>query len=302
MKYLYYPGCSLRGTAVDYHESLLAVAPILGLELEEIKDWRCCGATAVKSTDEKLAHSLPARTFAAGPDGLDILMPCPSCSNNHLHAGEKIARDSSLKERYGLKGIPAVKHLLEVLAFDLREEEIRKRIVRPLEGLRALPYYGCLVIRPYALGGRERMENPRAMERLIRATWARPVLFPQRTDCCGGGLVFTKEKVAFRLAARLLARANEISPDCLIVACPLCHFILDARQDRIEREVGAKVGLPVLYITQWLGLALGIAPEKLGLDRLITPATKLLDKIYKVNRPPEFIPSPPGVTSGHAYR
>jgi len=123
------------------------------------------------------------------------------------------------------------------------------------------------------------MENPQTMERLIRATGARPVFFPERTDCCGGGLIFTKEKVAFRMASVLLAKAQKSSPDCLVVACPLCHFILDARQGRIERELGAKVRIPILYITQWLGLALGVAPEKLGLHRLITPAQKLLQKI-----------------------
>lgn len=280
MRYLYYPGCSLKGTARDYEESLLAVAPALGMELQEVEGWRCCGASAARAKDRNWALSLSAATLVRTQDlGMEILMPCSSCYANHLKVLTDLEKDGDLRASLGLDRPPRVKHLLEVLALDLGEEAIQERVVLPLEGLRVLPYYGCLVARPFPLGGKESLENPYSLEKLIRAAGATPLGFPEKLDCCGGPLLFTKERVALRLAAGILSQAKRLSPDCILVVCPLCQMMLDAKQRAASRESKEDFRIPVLYVTQLLGLALGLSPRKLGLHRLITSPAPLLAKL-----------------------
>ncbi len=282
MKYLYYPGCSLKGTAREYDESFQAIAPILGIEFAEMKDWICCGATVAKSVDRSLSEKLPEPAILqAGKAGRDLLMLCPSCHLNHLQVIRTDQGGRSLREGLSLDRLPGVRQLLEVLAYEVGWEEVRKKISRPLRGIRAVPYYGCLVVRPFGLGGRESLENPQNLENLIAAAGGEPVSFPWKMECCGGGLLLSKEKVALKLGARILKEAKKLNPDCLVAACPLCHFLLDAKQRAAEREAGEKMGIPVLYLSQFLGLALGLTPRKLGLHRLITSPRNLLEKIQK---------------------
>jgi heterodisulfide reductase subunit B2 len=279
MKYLYYPGCSVKGTAREYEESFKSIAPILGIEIKTVEDWVCCGATVAKSVSRELADDLPKRAILeGGKAGLDLLMLCPSCHLNHV----RVLKESQT-ERNAIEGLspdryPAVKQLLEVLAFDLGWDEIKKKVSRPLKGVKAVPYYGCLVIRPYGLGGKERLENPRTMEDLISSAGGDPVPFPYKMECCGGGLLLSKEKVALKLGSMILREAKKMRPDCIVAACPLCHFLLDAKQRAIEKETGEKMGIPVLYVSQFLGLSLGLEPRKLGLHRLITSPRSLLEK------------------------
>jgi heterodisulfide reductase subunit B len=283
MRYLYYPGCSLKGTAVDYEESFLAVTSVLGVEIQEIEDWQCCGASVAKSVDKDLSETLPAKTLVkAEKEGLDLLMPCSSCYLNHLQLVLKLREKGELRERFSLNRIPVVKHFLEVLAFDIGVEEINRRIVKPLKGIKALPYYGCLTVRPIPLGGRESIENPRAMEGVIETSGAQPLFFPYRVDCCGGTLLLSRERAALNLAATILKEAKRLSPDCIVVVCPLCHFMLDAKQAAVEKELGEKIELPVLYLTQLIGMAMGIDHKELGLQRLIVAHKKLLQKVRSI--------------------
>lgn len=279
MRYLYYPGCSLKGTARDYEESLLAVAPLLGLELEELQGWRCCGSSAARSKDMEWAQALCARTIAIARDReTDLLMACSACYANHLRVLKKALASEGSREGGQQDTGSRVKHLLEVLAFDLGPEEIRRRTVRPLRGMRAVPYYGCLVTRPFPLGGVESLENPRAMEAIIEATGATALSFPPKGDCCGGALLFSREAVALRLTGSLLVQAKELCADCIVVVCPLCHFMLDAKQRAAEKEIKDRFRIPVLYLTQLLGLAMGADPRRLGIYRLMTSAAALLRK------------------------
>ncbi len=280
MRYLYYPGCSMKGTAVDYEESFLAVSSGLGVEIEEMEGWQCCGASVAKSVSKDLSETLLLRTLAhAAQARLDLLMPCPSCYLNHLQLARELQKNDALRARLSVDHIPTVKHCLEVLAFDVGSDEIGRRIVKPLKGIRALPYYGCLTVRPFPLGGRESIENPKAMERLMEACGAEPLSFPYKTDCCGGALLLSREGIAVKLAAAVLKEAKNLSPDCIVVLCPLCHFMLDAKQTAAEKELGEKIGIPVLYITQLMGIAMGIDYKKLGMHRSITSAKTLLKKI-----------------------
>ena len=282
MKYLYYPGCSLKGTAREYDESFQAIAPILGIEFDEMEEWVCCGATVAKSVDERLAAKLPQPALVqAGKAERDLLMLCPSCHLNHLRVVRKAQEERVQMEGLSPDRFPGVRQLLEVLAYEVGWGEIKKKISRPLKGIRAVPYYGCLVIRPFGLGGRESLENPQVMENLIAAAGGEPVSFPWKMDCCGGGLLLSKEKIALKLGAKILGEAKKFNPDGIVAACPLCHFMLDAKQRAMEKEGGEKVGIPVLYLSQFLGLGLGLAPRKLGLPRLITSPRNLLEKIQK---------------------
>lgn len=279
MGYLYYPGCALKRTAIDYDESFQAVASHLGIEFKEMKEWICCGATVAKSVSTALAESLPVQALRrADQEQMDLLTLCPSCHLNHRQMTSRLQEEPGLRDRLALQGIPKVKQLLEVLASDLGPEKIKERTVRSLERMRIVPYYGCLVTRPFPLGETDSVENPLSMESLIEATGAQPVHFPYKSDCCGGGIFLSKEKTALKLSATILKEAKKFSPDCLVVACPLCHFMLDAKQRVIERESGEKMGLPVLYLTQLLGIAMGIDQKKLGLHRLITSPRGLLQK------------------------
>ncbi|MEW6410307.1 MAG: CoB--CoM heterodisulfide reductase iron-sulfur subunit B family protein [Nitrospirota bacterium] len=280
MNYLYYPGCSLKGTAIDYEESFLAVASSLGIEIKEIEDWECCGASVAKSVSKELSETLPAKTLImADKEETDLLMPCSSCYQVHLQIVRKAQEDTGFMEGLSLSRLPKVKHLLEVLSFDIGIEEISRRITRALKGIRVLPYYGCLIARPFSLGGRESIENPKVMEGIIESSGAQPLFFPYKVDCCGGALILSREKVALKLCGTILKEAKRLSPDCIVVACPLCHFMLDAKQRAVERESSEKIELPVLYITQLLGIALGIDYKRLALHRLITSPKPLLQKI-----------------------
>ncbi len=279
MNYLYYPGCSLKGTAIDYEESFFAVASSLGIKIKEMEDWECCGASVAKSVSKELSETLPARTLLkADKEEMDLLMPCSSCYQVHLQIVDRIHKEEAFKGGLSLGRIPKVKHLLEVLAFDIGAEAITRQVMSPLKGIKALPYYGCLITRPFPLG-EESQENPKAMEGIIEASGSHPIFFPYKVDCCGGTLLLSQEKVALMLCATILQEAKRLSPDCIVVACPLCHFMLDAKQHAVERELGEKINLPVLYITQLLGMALGLDYKRLGLQRAVTSPKLLLQKI-----------------------
>ncbi len=280
MSYLYYPGCSLKGSAIDYEESFLAVASSLGIEIKEMEDWDCCGASVAKSVSKEMSESLPAKTLvSADKEDKDLLMLCPSCSLNHLLLTNKAQKDEAFMKELSLSRAPNVKHFLEVLAFDIGAEEISRKVTRSLKGIKALPYYGCLIARPLPLGGRESHENPKAMESIIEASGAQPLFFPYKVDCCGGTLLLSREKVALKMGATILKEAKRLSPDCIVVVCPLCQFMLDAKQRAMEKELGEKIDIPILYITQLLGLAMGIDYKKLGLQRLVTSPKPFLQKI-----------------------
>ncbi len=282
MNYLYYPGCSLEGTGREYEESFLAVCSVLGIGIEELKDWECCGASVAKSLDKNLAEELSANTLTLADKqnpGLDLLMLCPACSLNHQLRIQDAKDEESLKKELSISRIPKIKQFIEVLAFDTKAEEIKKKITRQLTGIRVLPYYGCLISRPLKLSGTVSHENPTVLEDIIELTGADLVDFAYKTDCCGGTLLLSREKIALKMCGTILKEAKAVKPDCIVVSCPLCHLTLDAKQRVVEKELGEEIGIPILYITQLLGIALGIDHKSLGIQRLVTSPESLLKKI-----------------------
>jgi heterodisulfide reductase subunit B len=287
MRYSYFPGCSLDSTARPYGESVEAVASALGMELVEVDDWNCCGATAYMGVNEILAFSLGARNLCqaskigAGP----LVTPCSACFTNLRKTDKYMAEfpdvrkkvDAALAEA-GLRyeGGMETKHLLQVIVEDVGLESLKRAVRKPLAGLRVAPYYGCQIARPYGI--EDDSDDPQMLDRMLDALGATPTRFPMKTVCCGGSLIGTREEVALRLCRNLLMCAQQDGADCVAVACPVCQINLDAYQAAINKSYDLHFDLPIVYFTQLIGLALGLDSRSLGLQRCIVPATKVVSR------------------------
>ena len=278
MKYSYYPGCAQHGTAVDYRISVETVFSRLGIELEEIKNWNCCGALHVP--DKTVKTGLSARTLASAK-GLDMATPCNLCYSNLMRA-QTALQDSALRTRVNealtekYDGNTKPKHLLEVIVKDLGLPKLKDLVKKPLK-IKAVPYYGCLLTRPE--NNFDSPENPKSLDDLILSLGAEPVKYYYKTKCCGGPILITNEDLALGLAKELLLMAKETGADCIVVTCPMCHLQLDAKQKAVESKFNIRIDLPIIYFTQLIGLAMGLDPEELGLSRHLVPTDKLLAKI-----------------------
>lgn len=183
-----------------------------------------------------------------------------------------------LKEEEGVEfsGKNRIRHLADILANDVDPEDLKAKLVRPLEGLKVVPYYGCLIVKAPQFMEYENPERPMVMDRVLESLGAEVVDFDLKTLCCGGPVVMTKEEVALKLTGDILLRAKELDADCVAVLCPMCHFNLDGKQSAVEKKLGLRLDLPVLYFTQLMGLALGIDPGKLGLKRNIVDTKSVI--------------------------
>ncbi|QQR74169.1 MAG: CoB--CoM heterodisulfide reductase iron-sulfur subunit B family protein [Holophagales bacterium] len=283
MKIGYYPGCSLHGTARELDESLRAVAAPLDLELTEVEDWSCCGASSAHAAGHELAVALPARNLAlAAEQGHDqVLAPCAACYNRLAQARLAVERDADLRAALpDLLGRPfsnsvAARNLVDIL--HERRNLLRERVTRPLTGLKVACYYGCLLVRPSARLGFDDAEEPVSMEQVIQSLGATPIAWNRRLDCCGGAFSVARTGSVIRLSRAVLEDARLAGAEVLAVACPMCHSNLDFRQQALLRR-GEKT-LPVLYLTELVGLALGLPAERLGLLRHFVDPRPLLAKL-----------------------
>ncbi|MFQ5815722.1 MAG: CoB--CoM heterodisulfide reductase iron-sulfur subunit B family protein [Candidatus Hydrothermarchaeaceae archaeon] len=286
MKYGYYPGCILPVAAKEYDISTREVFNALGVELVELEDWSCCGASAIYNIDHLLSFALPARDLAlAEKEGLDITTPCPVCYYNLWKVNEYTAEDPKLMDQVnralkgtGLeyKGTARVKHILDVLANDVGVERIAEKVVRPLNDIKVVPYYGCFILRPPRKEPFDSVESPTSMDRILKAIGAEVIPWDMKTKCCGGTIIVTNEDVMTKLAYGLLSEAKALDGDCISTPCPQCNMILDSKQMDVERTYNEKISMPVVYFTQLIGLALGIDPRRLGFDLNIVPTEKLV--------------------------
>ncbi len=279
MKYAYYPGCSLEKTQRGYDESVREVFRALGQELVEIDDWNCCGATVYMSVRETVSLAVSSRNLAlAERMGLDILAPCSSCftvlskTNRIMNQIPEMKRDVNEALAVGglsYSGKTGVRHPLDVLMNDVGIADIVKHCKRDLGGLAIAPYYGCQIVRPDK--SFDDRENPVLMDRLFRNLGGEIVYFPMKVRCCGGMLMTTFEETALRLNKELLVCATQNGAEVIVTTCPLCHFNLEAYQEKINRRYGTSFSVPILYFTQLLGIALGIPARRLGLDASFVP-------------------------------
>ncbi len=284
MKYAYYPGCSLHSTSREYDLSSKAVCQALGIELQEIPDWICCGASSGHMTSELLALALPVKNLVLAKEmALDTAVACAACYSrlkvaNKVMGSNSDARVPYVDETVGstYRGEAKVKHLLEVVIDEYGLDALRDKVKRPLAGLRIAAYYGCLLVRPPEVTQFDDPEDPTTMERLISALGAEPVDWPYKTECCGGSLALTRTNVVAKLCHDILRMAADEGAECIMVACPLCQSSLDLRQAQVNRQYSTDFHMPVLYFTQLIGLALGMGKKELGLSRLIVSPDSLL--------------------------
>jgi heterodisulfide reductase subunit B2 len=280
MKFAYYPGCSLKGTNAPYETSLLSLFKRLEIELVEIPDWNCCGATAYMSVDEDGALLMTSRNIAlAEKMGLDIVAPCSSCYLNLLKTVHAIREQSDLGIRvcealgrakidFDFKNLPNIKHPLQVLIDDYGVANIVKHKVISLDNVNMVPYYGCLLVRPY-----DELDHhfyPTKLDFLFESLGVHVVSdYPLKTRCCGGTLTGTIEDIGVTLNFLLLKEAKKRGGDVILTACPLCQFNLEMYQKKIRQKYGEKFEMPILYFSQALGTILGIGERDLGIQNLL---------------------------------
>ena len=268
------------------HQSTLAVAKALGIELVEPRGWTCCGATAGHQTNRLLATALPAANLAKVRDmKLDMVVNCAACYNRMKVANHEIAADPALRQSVGqaldgdYDGSVKVRHLVEVLLEGVGLEGIRRAVKHPLKGLKVVCYYGCLLVRPPKILKFDDPENPTCLDRLVSAAGAQSLDWPGKVECCGGGLSVARTDVVLQLTEAVLEMAVSAGADCIAVSCPMCQVNLDLRQQDINRQAGKSYQLPIVYITQLLGLALGVGAAELGFEKLMVPAAKVLAQV-----------------------
>lgn len=282
-EYAYYPGCSLEHTSRSYDQSVREVFKALGIGLHEIEDWNCCGATMYMSVKKIVGYAISARNLALAQNmGMEICAPCSSCYTMLRKTNRHIAWDP--KERDKINECLAVadlkydqdtqvRHPLDILVHDIGLDVIADKVTRKLDGLRIAPYYGCQIVRPH--GYFDDVDDPVTMDQLITALGGTPTHYPCKVRCCGGMLMTTEEDVALKLCMNLLQAAADNGADLIATACPLCELNLEAYQKKINARFDRNFNIPVVYFTHLVGIALGVAPEKMGLDKLIIPPHKL---------------------------
>ena len=289
--YCYFPGCSAEATAIGLGLSAQAVAKPLDIELIELEDWTCCGSTPYGSLDKLESILVAARNLAlAEKTGLDMVTPCPSCFVTFYQANLYLKEHPRLMAQVNealavanleYNGSVRVRDLMEVLFNDVTPEVIASKVQRGLNGLKIAPYYGCQMVRPDY--GFENPDSPQSLDRMVESLGAEVVPFPLKNRCCGGALVISEQGLAVDLMRKLLDNAVENGAECIVAPCPLCQMNLDAYQSIVSVYSKLKIDykLPILFVTQLIGLALGIDAKSLGLNTNISSPGRVLDHISR---------------------
>lgn len=277
MKYAYFPGCSLHSTAKEYDLSTKEVANALGIELKEIPDWVCCGATPAHITMHLLSLALPVKNLlqSRGMDSYELMTCCAACFSR-LKIANKFMRDdlehrTKVDEIVGEKyrGEVKVRHFLDILANVFGLKNLSDRVTKKMGGLKVACYYGCLLTRPPEITCLDDVEEPHLMDDLMRTIGVETVDWPYKTECCGASFSLTKTDIVLKLSCDILQMARDEGAQAIVVACPLCQSNLDLRQPMINKKFKKDFDMPILYFTQLVALALGVDYKKLGLDKHI---------------------------------
>ena len=286
MRYAYFPGCSLSSSGYDYDLSFKFVARALGIDLVEVKDWVCCGASSAHATSHLLSVALPVLNLShAEKDGFEkLIAPCLACLSRFKAANLELEHDFDLKKKmheifdYNYRGKVKVYHPLEVF-LEIGLEKIRERIRKKLIGLKVACYYGCVLTRPPKIAQFDNVEDPQSMDSIIRTLGAQPVEWSFKTECCGVSMTLTRSDIVLKLSNDILREAKEAGANVIAVTCPLCQANLDGRQSQIEETYKTRYRIPILYITQLMGLAFGAFPKEVGIHKLITSPQEVLGSI-----------------------
>lgn len=283
MRYAYYPGCSASASAADYDLSLKYVAQVLGIDLVEVRDWVCCGASSAHAMSHLASIAIPALNLAhVGQDGFDkMIAPCLACLARHKAVNVALSRDPKLKDKMNrlfdspYQGGVMVYHPLEIF-HEMGLEKIREKMRRKLSGLKVACYYGCVLTRPPEICQFDQVENPQSMDSIIRVLGATSLDWSFKTECCGVSMTLTRSDIVVKLTNDILREARDAGAQAIAVCCPLCQANLDGRQRQIEEAYGTRYRLPILYITQLMGLAFGALPKELGVQKLMTSPQEAL--------------------------
>ena len=311
-KYLLYPGCSMETSAKAYNDSLLAIAKPMGLDLEEIDDWNCCGATEYLGISLTPAYSLISRNLALAANQANgsrtVVAPCSACYLNlakadyYMQEQPKLGRMVNEALKAGdlayTPGTLEIRHLLDVMVYDIGLDSIKSKVVRPLTGLRVAPYLGCMVPRPDYDHRWSDHEHPIELDLLLEALGAEVIDFPLKTHCCGGHMPHIGPDTAFELIRRLISSADTYEADLMATLCPMCQMNLDAYQSETNQHFGTNYHMPIVFFTQLIGLAFGMEPKELGFGSELVSAKKALTKIGLEHPKSEEAPARPRKKQG----
>jgi succinate dehydrogenase / fumarate reductase cytochrome b subunit len=289
MRYAYYPGCVAKGNCPELNQSTRAIAPLLGLELVELKEAPCTGSGVINSQNPVLADTYNAKTLALAEElGLSLLTICSTCVGCLRKSNRRLKADDDYREQVNtvLKpggrnyhGTVDVTHLLYVILQEVGMEKLRSLVKRPLSGLKVAPFYGCYILRPAEVMGFDDPGHPTSLDRVIEALGAQPVDYAGKTRCCGFPIALENETASMRMAGRHIGEAKDKGADCMVTPCPLCHMNLDLQQPKASKVVRRDLNMPVLHLPQLVGLALGVDSRKLGLGKHIISTAPVLQKV-----------------------
>ena len=279
MEFSYYPGCSLKGSAQELDESFRNCSEKIGVVLTEIPDWTCCGASSAHMVDAYLETALPARDLlTAERMGKDVVAPCAGCHVRMRAASQHILKDPELQRQFPFKGEIDIISGMDMFHKPELLKLIKEKKSRPLEGLRVVPYYGCLAVRPVEVVEPENSENPTQMDDILSALGAEVLSWPYKTDCCGGSLALTKTEMVVKLSRKLIDMALTVGADVMVTMCPMCHANLDTRQADISKAAGKVYQMPIIYLTELIGVAFNDPKTKSWFERHIVSPVPTLAK------------------------
>jgi heterodisulfide reductase subunit B2 len=282
LKVSYYPGCSLHGMGKEYDQSMKAVSRALNIELKEVDDWSCCGASAAHNTNFDLSVALPARNLiAAEKNAMDVMVPCAACFNRFKMAEHHLKADKDLKAKIeGVLGAKyqggiAIRNPIDVIYNEIGIDALKQKVVKPLAGLKPVSYYGCLLLRPPEVCQFENYENPFMLDKMMGAVGADVKNWSYKTDCCGGSMSVSKTAIVVDMCDKLMSAAKEAGANCVVTACPMCMANLEMRPSPHMR-------MPVFYFTELISLALGLPGSTETFKSHLTDVQPLLSQLRLV--------------------
>ncbi len=288
MEIAYYPGCTLQTSSALYDVQSRKVFERLGIELRELEDWSCCGATSAGKTDDFLAVAMPARNVGiAEASGLsEMVIPCSACYSRLLVAQKRLSNDPAMREEINseldkkVQCTISIRSILEYLGPRAESGELSEKATKKLEGIKPVCYYGCMLTRfPCDVPVPDDRENPQGMEKVLKALAAEPLDWSYKTDCCGASAAMNDQEAAFNLMGRIMEDAVARGANCFVTTCPMCQMNLDAYQDQFCEVRGICERLPVYFITEMVGLAMGMTPKELQVDRHFVDGVTLLKEL-----------------------
>jgi heterodisulfide reductase subunit B2 len=288
MELAYYPGCSLKASSEIYDVQCKRVLSAIGINLHELDDWNCCGATSAGKKDDFLAIAMPARNLgiADASEYTDLVIPCSACYSRMLVAQKILESDRSLLDEINeelsnkVNGRTRILSILEAIQPVVNSGDLAKRVTRKLEGLKPACYYGCMLTRfPYGVPVPDNVENPQGMETILKAMGATPLDWSYKTDCCGASAAVNQNETSIMLMSKIMNDAIARQANCFVTTCPMCQLNLDAYQEKVRATYGIAQSMPVYFITELIGVSVGLPPEDLGVDRHFVDAMVLLREL-----------------------